>query len=172
MNFIFRIIDCFIVLLLTIVAIVSIPFIYSKLSNRPVYTDPNFKTYLDLFEKDAKKHNVNLDLYKTITIFGIVSEESVAAYCVPNTKTIVVSKKTWNELDESSRKALLYHEWGHCILRRDHAEQINYFSMCPESLMYPYIDPMKTCYKKYEDWYNEELFLNPLNFDKFSRRKK
>ena len=155
--------------------LIGTPFLISKLTNRPVYTDSAFSSYLSQFEADAKKYNTPLNLYKLVTIFSNrinTKQTGAVAFCLPSTKTVVISKTTWNGLNEDSRKALLYHEWGHCVLRREHTEDYNYVSFCPTSIMYPYIDPLKYCYRQYQESYNRELFTNPFNFKTFSRSKK
>jgi Zn-dependent protease with chaperone function len=172
LTLIFKAINLLIISLMTIILLLSIPFVVSKLTNRPVYTHPSFVKYLEDFEKDADKYNINLNLYKAVTIFSVSMEDGTAGFCIPNSKMVVISAKVWEGLDKPARKALLYHEWGHCILRRDHTEDYAYGSFCPTSLMYPYLDPLKYCYKNNQESYNRELFTNPFNFKTFSRSRK
>ena len=161
------------VLLLVLIVSLITPFIYSKFFNRPVYIDSAFKPYLKDFESDAKKYDTDISLYKLITIFSTHVPEGIAGYCLPHSKLVVISKRSWDDLKDDGRKSLLYHEWGHCILRREHVEEEYGFpSYCPASIMYPYIEPMRRCYGEYKESYNQELFMNPFNFKKFSRRKK
>jgi hypothetical protein len=160
---------------MVLLLLIGAPFLISKITNRPVFTDSAFEKYLIQFESDAKKYNTHLNLYKLITIFSNkinTAETGAVAFCMPATKTVVISRPIWNKLDNSGKKALLYHEWGHCILRREHTESYDYSSLCPTSLMYPYIDPLKYCYNKHQESYNRELFTNPFNFKTFSRSKK
>ncbi len=157
--------------LLLLCCMFSVPFMYSKFLNQPVYTDSSFNKYLDDFKSDAKRYKVDLDLYKLITVFSSDVESGIAAYCVPQRKLVVVSRRAWYYLDSVGRKALLYHEWGHCILRRDHVDTISEFPMpyCPVSLMYPSIELPSRCYGNSMESYNRELFTNPFNFKQFSR---
>ncbi len=159
--------------MLTVLFIIFVPYIVSLSTNSPVYTDSEFKPYLFQFKADARKYNVKLDLKKMITVFTDDLSDGVAAYCMPKNKLVVISRKTWETLDRFGKKALLYHEWGHCVLRRDHVEHYEFFpSFCPVSVMYPYIDPMRTCYKPNEESYIMELFTNPHNNKTFSRSRK
>ena len=158
--------------LATLIFLISFPLLISKITNEPLYVQNSFVPYLEDFKKDADKYKIKLDFYRMVTIFSDREELGVAAFCVPSTKMIVIYSKVWRTLDASSRKAPLYHEWGHCILRRDHVEDINYSQLCPTSLMYPYIEPLKSCYGKYQESYNKELFTNPFNFKTFSRSRK
>lgn len=160
------------IIFLTIV--MSIPLVISEFTNSPIHMDEAFREDFESFLKDAKKYKVSLNLRKHITTFSSTVDVGTAAYCVPSTNTVVVSVSSWRTLNRRGRKALLYHEWAHCILRRDHADNMQYFPrFCPVSLMYPYIEPLERCYtKESEDEYNKELFTNPHNYKKFSRRKK
>jgi hypothetical protein len=158
-------------LLLATVSITT-PYIYSKIANVPVYTHPEFIPYMDQFKKDAKKYKVKIDLFKLVTVFSDKVKMGIAAYCLPHSKVVVVSTKSWEGLNAAGKKALLYHEWGHCILRREHVEERSFPTYCPVSIMYPYVDPMNRCYNSLKESYNRELFTNPHNFKLFSRRKK
>jgi hypothetical protein len=143
----------------------------SKINNNPLYTDPAFKSYLDLFQKDANKFKIPIDLYKLTTVFSTTVPVGVLGYCVPSTNTVVISQQSWDKMDIQSRKILLYHEWGHCTLKRDHTEDLKSpYSFCPVSMMYPYIAPTNNCYSELEGEYLEELFTNPYNYPKISRR--
>ncbi len=167
-----RVFNLFLMIMMTLITIMAIPFFISKITNSPIYTHPAFVEYLSDFRKDADRYNVDVSYYKLVTVFSNGEQQGVAAFCLPSTKTVVIYSSTWKELTKEGRKALLYHEWGHCLLRRDHVEDINYVQLCPHSLMYPYIEPLKTCYGKYQESYNRELFTNPFNFKTFSRSRK
>lgn len=141
---------------------------YSRFFNRPVYLDREFVDYFNKFQKDGRDYGVKVDSYRLITVFSNTYNVSRLAYCVPSLNLVVVSRSHWELMDSNTRKILLYHEWGHCILKRDHVEQLYHFpSYCPMSMMYPYIEPPKRCYNKVtEDYYNMELFVNPFKFKK------
>jgi len=142
----------------------------SKILNTPLYIEPEFRPIFNQFTQDAEKYKTKPDFSKLITIFKDELSFGTAAYCLPNTNTVVVSYPVYNGLSDNGKKALLYHEWGHCTLKRDHVEKtVEYKSLrCPVSLMYPYIDPVEFCYPILEDLYTQELFTNPYNFKKIS----
>ena len=172
MTHIIRFLNLLILTLGFVLFIFAFPLLNSKITNTPLYVHPDFQPYLESFKRDAALYKSDVDFYKMVTVFSDVGQDSAAAYCLPATKTIVVSTRTWNSIDDKTRKALLYHEWGHCLLKREHVEDINYYTLCPESVMYPYIDPLQRCYSRYESSYNKELFTNPYNYKTFARRKK
>lgn len=172
MNFIRGFLDLSVRLCIFLLILVGVPLLVSKITNNPIYTDSEFQPYLSDFKNDAIQNKTPLNLYKLITIFSRRVDVGVAAYCIPSSKTVVISTSVWETLNEGGKKALLYHEWGHCILRREHVDQYDYSTLCPVSIMYPFIDPLKKCYLLNQESYNRELFTNPFNFKKFSRSKK
>lgn len=144
----------------------------SKINNAPIYTNPEFEPYFDMFQADASKFKTPLRLYKLTTIFSDTVPIGVLGYCVPSTNTVVISARAWDRMDFMGRKVLLYHEWGHCALRREHVEQMNPspYPYCSLSVMHPYIDTINNCYQELEEEYLEELFTNPYNYPTISRR--
>lgn len=152
-------------------AIIIVLLFKSKVTNTPIYVNPKFNEYLDLFNKDAARFKVKPNMYKLVTIFSPNLSTNTLAYCLPSSNTVVVSRKAWDGLTFLARKALLYHEWGHCTLKRDHVEDFKIpYSFCPVSMMYPYLDNIRTCYIELEEEYIVELFTNPHNYPLISRR--
>lgn len=152
----FFIVNCFL----------AVPLFYSKVFNKPVYIDPEFQEHLNNFNKDSKKYNVDVSYYKLITVFSNNTSQGQLGYCMPHLNLVVISRKAWNYLDAHSRKLLLYHEWGHCLLKREHVEiSFDFPTYCPMSIMYPYIEPSQRCYNKStQEFYDRELFTNPYKF--------
>ena len=158
-------------MLIFIILTISIPLTISEFTNSPVFIDSEFSSFFEEFKSDAKKYKTELNLRKMMTIFSDSVGDGIAAYCLPATNTIVISSRVWQTLHSKGKKALLYHEWGHCTLRRDHT--YDNVGLCPTSIMYPTIDPLQVCYNnETEDDYNRELFTNPYNYRKFSGRNR
>jgi hypothetical protein len=147
-----------------------VPLSISKFLNVPIYIDDEFISYFNDFKKDNERYKAEANFYKLTTVFSGRVPTGVAAFCRPITNSVVVSSEVWGRLSNNGRKALLYHEWAHCTLRRDHTEDLLIpFSYCPKSIMYPYIDNVERCFEDLEEEYLEELFTNPYNYEKFSR---
>jgi hypothetical protein len=166
MNNLFgKIIDTFIILVLTVSSIVCFILQFNIKTNEPLLMDDEFLPFFENFKKDADKYKVVPDFKNMSTTFTNELPEGVLAYCLPKFNTIKVSRAKWNRLDPLSRKLLLYHEWGHCALRREHVEYTYNYSIitCPDSIMYPYIDPTVRCYDLSPQWYDKELFTNLNN---------
>ena len=164
MKLIETLIDFFILTLIAFVCIITFAFQRSIHRNEPLYIDPAFKDHFSDFDSDAKKYKV-VPLYANLTTTFVDDiADGVLAYCIPKFNIVKVSKKKWDILDEESKRLLLYHEWGHCALRRNHVVDdysFNLFYLCPSSIMYPYIDPVSACYQRGKTWYDKELFTNP-----------
>lgn len=46
------------------------------------------------------------------------------AYCQPNTNEIVINDAQWDNFNDVAREMILFHELGHCMLQRDHLEDM------------------------------------------------
>lgn len=135
-------------------------------NNEPLVIETEFYPYFNQFKQDADAHKTIPRFSNLSTVFVNKLEGGVLAYCLPKFNTVKVSKERWNEMSSYDRKLLLYHEWGHCTLRREHVETYDSVpSGCPTSIMYPYMEPIIQCYKYNRQWYDFELFKNPNNRD-------
>jgi hypothetical protein len=161
MNIIQKLINLIVYVLLFALMCIICVVQYRRVSNQPLYLEPEFVEYFDEFQKDADKYNVNPKYSGLVTSFTSDISGGTLAYCVPDLSLIKVSKRKWDRLDFESRKLLLYHEWGHCVLKRGHVIDGPFFVLCPSSIMHPYIEPIKACYQQGKNWYDKELFTNP-----------
>jgi Zn-dependent protease with chaperone function len=152
----------FIVVMIVTISL-TLLFQYNSKTNSPLYVAPEFNSYLENFKRDAAIHKAAPDL-ANLTITFSEKLNMALAFCIPKTNTIRVSKSSWDLMNNRERKLTIYHELGHCALKRDHALRV-YFQKgtCPSSLMYPYMEYIKKCYEVYEDEYHYELFKNPHN---------
>lgn len=166
MNSLFhKIIDTFIITMVLFICVATFVLTLNIKKNQPLFTEKEFIPLLEEFKKDANKYKIVPDFRNMSTTFTPTLPEGVLAYCVPVFNAIKVSKEKWDELDDLSKKLLLYHEWGHCALKREHVTVVHFYSLktCPESIMYPYIDTIAQCYDISPQWYETELFTNPNN---------
>lgn len=73
-------------------------------------------------------------------------------------KVISINMKYWPNLGEKSRLSLIYHEFGHCTLGRDHRDDM-LSDGCPLSMMNTYA-PAAICLDRHWDDYTRELLSN------------
>lgn len=66
-----------------------------------------------------------------------------------------IDRVTWLTSSVTFRELLLFHEMGHHILKREHRNNL-FRDGCPVSIMYYKL--YERCYKKYREYYIEELF--------------
>lgn len=95
------------------------------------YTHPDFVGYLNEF-KTLYSGKVNNLVVKYSVVYG-----NFAALCERHSsgqKVIKVNKVYWDGMCLEQRRALIFHELGHCILNREHT--LNHYSY-----MYPSIGP-------------------------------
>lgn len=76
-------------------------------------------------------------------------------------KLIRINELYWSYYGEGAREELVYHELGHCVLDRDHSEELTippaYSYAIPNSIMYPYAFGNSFYYLVFRDHYVEEL---------------
>lgn len=77
-------------------------------------TDPVFSTYLSDYTGAT-----GWQVHSTVN-FGYVSSDRAIAFCEVGNHKIIVDRRKWYGLTEIQRKALVYHELGHCDRGYDH----------------------------------------------------
>ncbi len=162
-----------VLLIMFLTTLVSIGYIftfaYSKLTNTEIYVDSRFKDLFEAFKEDAILYNKKLRLGEMTTTMVKRLEPGILGTCYPYSNTIVISEEYWGYLSDLQRKALMYHEWGHCTLMREHIEDmmINIVllspKVCPVSLMYPSL-LHDDCFVDDQKYYIRELFLNQYKY--------
>lgn len=110
--------------------IMSFLFLFLLVNCAPTHTNflnigPEFKPYVDMFECEAKRMGRPLKI-KTLTVeFGDTKYrgEYVIGLCGQSNMlnpVITIDKEFWDESSETSREILMFHELGHCILDKNH----------------------------------------------------
>jgi len=157
--------------------------------------DPEFKPYVQEFiyasrgkvsEKDIEGITIGFRDYKDGS-----STVGTCHLLVKNTE-IDISRKWWNDNQSTlERQELMFHELGHCVLKRSHTEIPTYSSGfvgwleelffklgiykeknklsdgCPSSFMHPYTLG-ESCISKHYLYYLDELFTN-VSYEKFEK---
>ena len=86
----------------------------------------SFSGYLNIFIDQADQHGVALDISALIIRFhDLVStdKEIVLGMCTfqqGSAPSIMIDPTHWKDLSMVGRELLLFHELGHCLLKRDH----------------------------------------------------
>lgn len=121
-----------------------------------------FAPYVAQFESEANARGVALSVDNLIVEFGDLENAQERGMCILKTEEtprIVIRKDTWERMSEATRESLMFHELGHCVLRRVHVTDtgIDGQDYLAASLMNPYV-VRGDSYKLNRDGYLKELF--------------
>ena len=128
----------------------------------PVLSVGDFAPYVAKFEALSTQYSPSaIQVTNLIIQYGDLQSAQERAICTidgNNTPTITVRQDTWQTMSEPEREELIFHEMGHCVLRRGHIATITAQGL-PASMMNPYLisGPI---YASYQAYYLNELF-NP-----------
>jgi hypothetical protein len=128
----------------------------------PVFI-PYFFEFLDAYYERLPNAYVDTSAY-TIQFAGqdeLNSEHTIGKCSVIGGTDVIIAKPYWDSVDASIKRAIIFHELGHCILGRFHDAEILHYTIC-KSLMtsvitgsncgIDYYSPM------WHDFYLDELF--------------
>lgn len=117
-------------------------------------------SYVNAFIAQASAHHVDIaETVSEVTIaLGDVSDlgDKVIGACFMDTGNIILSAKFWAEASQIQREMLVFHELGHCALKRQHRDDMA-DSIRPISIMNPTILAERD-YKANRSKYLDELF--------------
>ena len=122
-------------------------------------TNPEFQPYISRFEQLSETAGNPVKVTNLKIQFGKLSnprERGVCEFSDDTTPTITISEDIWNQIDDSEREELVFHELGHCVLRRKHLAG-NSEKGIPNSIMNPY-SIRGSIYEQNRDAYLGELF--------------
>ncbi len=117
--------------------------------------DPKLQPYVDEF---SKYFGMKVDWVPTT--FKDLKDNWVGVCITGGDSPVVqIDPGYWEEADEGEREALIMHEYGHCVLDRDHDDAMVTISgvKIPKSVMNAYTFS-GIIYLKYKDYYMKELF--------------
>lgn len=128
-----------------------------------VQVHPDLAPYLTTFRLEAEKRGVKID-YESNPIGALFisdTERVDLGWCEVDTRshnTIYINVVFWPAISELGKEKLVFHELGHCILKRSHLETSGTDGVC-KSIMHS----GKGCADNYDettrDQYLDELFL-------------
>jgi hypothetical protein len=120
----------------------------------------SFAPYVSRFEDTSIDFGNAVKVDNLVVQFGQMDTPAEHGVCDitgdGSPPTITIDQAYWNQADENTREALIFHELGHCVLRRVHETTIAANGE-PESMMYPYTMD-KQVYAKYRQQYLQELY--------------
>lgn len=124
-----------------------------------------FHEYVTRFEVRAVEYGMKVQVTDLVIRFGELENQRERGVCeivTGQTPVITINKKRWNLLEEVDREILLFHEMGHCVLKRLHHNELSRRG-APQSMMHAYALDRYT-YLLNESYYLEELFSHTGDF--------
>lgn len=140
--------------------------------SRKLFDDihPNLAPYLQDFSITV---GIEIPAGITVGFYYNPKEPRVLGYCNHLSYEIAINERAWSDMDNVSRRALMYHELAHCVMGVRHFVlsdtfwgQLDIFfggheyhidiRGCPSSLMSPYI-PFPSCIERHWEHYVEQL---------------
>lgn len=132
----------------------------------------DFTQFISNFESVSGSKGQALSIEDLIVQFGstpTMNETGVCEITDGETPIVTINEKIWLNLNTMDRQEVIFHELGHCVLRRKHQEGTvtvgGYWGTIPNSIMYPYRIP-GSIYQPNEAYYDTELF-DPAKYNQF-----
>lgn len=130
----------------------------------PTYdVDPEFDTYIKVFEAEAKLRGKSLTIKNLIARFGYTKYDGddVIGLCSKSkySPVVVIDREYWDRVGTVDREILFFHELGHCILKLPHDNSMVDFDRYqgPASVMNEYMFD-SWIYVTNRHYYMNELF--------------
>lgn len=127
--------------------------------------DSELWKYFYNFEKEAEKRGLAVDL-NDADIVGLIEKLNLNGpvglcnYNVHGPDEVVIDEPFWEIASESRKELIVFHELGHCYLKRPHREDVSSDGSCI-SIMRSGADG---CIDNYNSYTREE-YLNELFFE-------
>lgn len=121
------------------------------------------KHYVDSFLDDAIQYGFDIDreMQNLDIIFTNIDDTLVDGKCDRSTNQILLDSVSWENNSDRLRKWLIYHELGHCILKREHSDVFFENGECKSimaSAMNSEICSTNFMSSSWEEYYIKELF--------------
>ena len=155
----------------TVVTVILTYLVLNHVKYPMIVQDSELLSYVNWFKEQAIKHGVeDLDYSNLIVRFGDTksnNNEYTMGYCIrlAEHREVVLYRPYFIAASVYTKKALIAHELGHCILNRRHdlrcVEPPGYRENGCElsySLMFPAINSVD--FENHEEYYMKELFEN------------
>lgn len=136
-----------------------------KKEKKDLYQVSNeFSGFVQTFESTSAGLGQDMTINDLVLEFGStpsMNETGVCEITEGETPRVTINERIWTNLTLMDRQEVIFHELGHCVLRRKHQEGTvtvgGYWGTIPNSIMYPYRIP-GSIYEPNQEYYDEELF--------------
>jgi len=97
-----------------------------------IFIEEALQEYFDRFQEEAaiRGIEVNYDSAGISGYLGSIPDQGVIGQCVRSNGAVTVDKQFWIGFDDLTREFVIFHELGHCFLKRDHCDKILEGEIC------------------------------------------
>lgn len=108
------------------ITVVALIFLLSGcIKNKVILVDNEFDQFVENFKEEAslRSKDIEDELGAISIIFDDIEDPYVSGTCRTSDKVIIIDKFSWSRLNFEEKEHLIFHELGHCVLKRyDHKE--------------------------------------------------
>ena len=117
--------------------------------------------YMELFNQEAHVRGVDADAFDTefVIVETIEGADAIIGMCYYADNRVEVEEKFWKYASDTEREILIFHELGHCALKKGHSDS---GIMRPQLLNEDY-------YLRHRSQLLDDLFLLPRSFYVWSK---
>lgn len=120
--------------------------------NSVAYDDPRVEIYKNDFEHDTMRKTDSITIELVDTLYP--SRPEIIGYCYYDEHLIKIRHDFWVFATPLSRKIVVYHELGHCLIGRSHRND-TFPDNCARSLMNSNLPALECLNKHYDDYIQE-----------------
>ena len=141
---------------------IAIIFAASCADGAEYYLDQSLEPFFLDFQEEAAKRGVIVD-YESLGVEGFlanITEENVVGQCSHTEKSpnaVTIDPVFWKKATKSRKEFVIFHELGHCYLRRSHLDTSDEYGICI-SMMHSTAELCHADYESNRDRYLDELF--------------
>lgn len=124
---------------------------------RKIRITGEFEPYVEKFESESSRFDQAVAVEEVIIELGTL-ETSKNGVCILKSNEppkIIIQYSFWKSASQESKEVLLFHELGHCILKREHKEGVHPTSFRPVSIMRSEIVSAQDFLENYDEYLGE-----------------
>lgn len=156
----------------TVLVVLSVFLLASSCEKEQVYAysiDPKLEVYVDRFYDEAMKRGISISKSNLIVEFTSETTNDFCGECLKakdfnkgqRRVKIVNTSSCWSSKLDQSKETLVFHELGHCLLDREHFDEL-FPDASPKSIMTTYEqNPYSPCIYVFEE--NSPSDCNKVN---------
>ena len=127
-----------------------------------IYIDDSLAPYFELFKMEGEIRGLKID-FSSVGVEGYLGNaegEDVIGQCSHSSSSpdkVTIDALFWQQASHSRKEFVIFHELGHCYLKRSHLDETDELGFCL-SIMQSSSNACNTNYEIQREKYLDELF--------------